>query len=108
MFIHAESVIGQPLVNDNDLYAVIRMGNDFMGKGNYYEIRIPLKITKAGQASYQDVDVWPQVNNLDLEMQRLIDLKVKRNNSVQPTQYYKKRMRMVKPTRFWVIRISVR
>ena len=87
MFIHAESVVGQPIVNDNDMYAVIRMGNDFIS--NYYEVRIPLKVTKAGQASYQDVDVWPLANELDLQLQRLTDLKVKRNNTVQPTQYYK-------------------
>ena len=43
MFIHAESVKNQQPINDGDMYAVIRIGNDFAG--NYYEVKIPLKIT---------------------------------------------------------------
>nr|WP_262901440.1 cell surface protein SprA [Flavihumibacter profundi] len=88
MFVHAESVIGSPAVKDNDLSAIIRIGNDFVG--NYYEVRIPLKITPEGQYSDAKADiVWPLENELDLTIQRLIDLKIRRNNVGQPNLYYK-------------------
>ncbi|MBL7748636.1 MAG: cell surface protein SprA, partial [Chitinophagaceae bacterium] len=44
MFIHAESVPTSAPVEDGDLSAVIRIGNDF--SGNYYEVKIPLKVTQ--------------------------------------------------------------
>ncbi|WP_240312795.1 cell surface protein SprA [Flavihumibacter solisilvae] len=88
MFVHTESVQGSAPVRDNDLSAVIRIGNDFVG--NYYEIRIPLKVTPFGQyAADQSNLVWPLENELDLSMQRLIDLKIRRNNASQPNLYFK-------------------
>ncbi len=46
MFLHAESVPGQRPVQDNELYAVVRIGQDFLN--NYYEIKVPLKVTLPG------------------------------------------------------------
>ena len=54
MFIHAESA-GGDVLQDSDLVAVIRMGSDFIS--NYYEIRIPLKITQFGATLA--TDIWP-------------------------------------------------
>lgn len=88
MFIHTEGVIGSPTLNDNDLSAVIRIGNDFVG--NYYEVRIPLKVTPAGRYTDATADVvWPTQNELALDIQRLIKLKLSRNASGQPNLYYK-------------------
>ncbi|MBE7171245.1 MAG: cell surface protein SprA [Williamsia sp.] len=87
MYIHAESVTGTTALNDNEINAVIRIGNDFIS--NFYEIKIPLKITRAGQS--RDSLVWPSANNLDLDLERLTQLKVTRNNSVQPSQFYQER-----------------
>lgn len=88
MFVHAESVIGSPVLKDNDLSAVIRIGNDFVG--NYYEIRIPLKITPPGQYNDAKADlVWPLENELDLSLQRLVKLKLSRNSAGQPNLYYR-------------------
>ncbi|HEY8396487.1 MAG TPA: cell surface protein SprA, partial [Flavihumibacter sp.] len=87
MFIHAESVVGAPAIQDNALSAVIRLGNDFVG--NYYEIRIPLKVTPFGRYSESQADVvWPAENELNLSIQRLINLKLSRNNSSQNNLYY--------------------
>lgn len=87
MFVHTESVIGSPTLNDNDLSAVIRIGNDFVG--NYYEIRIPLKVTPAGRYSDANPEiVWPAENELNLDLQRLINLKLSRNANTQPNLYY--------------------
>ncbi|MEO6221068.1 MAG: cell surface protein SprA, partial [Ginsengibacter sp.] len=42
MYIHAEKAPDSHL-DDNDLTAVVRIGNDFVS--NYYEVRIPLRLT---------------------------------------------------------------
>lgn len=79
MFIHAESVVGQRQLVDNEMNAIIRIGQDFLN--NYYEIKIPLKITPPGMyARGQEEKVWPTLNNLDLSLRDLIDLKIKRNS----------------------------
>jgi cell surface protein SprA len=86
MFIHAEAAgpLGTNGILDNDLTAIIRMGSDFTG--NYYEIRIPLKKTQWGATL--DTDVWPVANNLDLALNRLIQLKVDRNNKGVSNVYF--------------------
>ncbi len=85
MFIHAESVQAQTSLRNDDLTAVIRVGNDFIG--NYYEIRIPLKVTAFGATI--DSLVWPTENELNLDLTRLTRLKISRNNSTPPNTYYK-------------------
>src|SRR5258708_10459601 len=85
MFIHAEATGNQNGINDNDLSAVIRLGSDF--SSNYYEIKIPLKKTVRGAATADAI--WPSANNLNLNLQRLIQLKVNRNNKGASNAYYK-------------------
>ncbi|HPG12926.1 MAG TPA: cell surface protein SprA, partial [Chitinophagaceae bacterium] len=86
MFIHAESVQGYEAIQDGQMNAVVRIGNDF--SGNYYEVKIPLKITAFGTTD--SLLIWPEENNLDFQLQDLIDLKKKRNRAgVQPFEYYK-------------------
>jgi cell surface protein SprA len=85
MFIHAEA-IGTDDLNDNDLTAIVRMGNDF--QGNYYEVRIPLKKTRFGETD--SLRIWPDANNLDFDLQELTRLKSRRNKlGILPSQYYK-------------------
>lgn len=85
MFIHAESVLGQQSLDDGDIYGVARIGNDF--SGNYYEVRIPLKITLPGTTD--SAKIWPKENYLDFELQDLIELKRRRDKSGFPaSQYY--------------------
>jgi len=84
MFIHAENIVNPPVVvNNNDLTAVIRIGNDFLN--NYYEVKIPLKVTPPSPPNgYQNTDadqrkVWPDSNSLDFNIQDLVQLKLRRN-----------------------------
>jgi cell surface protein SprA len=80
MYIHAESVIGQRPIKDDELYAIVRIGQDFLN--NYYEIKIPLKITPPGTYPRgQEEKIWPTENNLDFSLRSLIDLKQQRNNA---------------------------
>jgi len=85
MFIHAEEVFNPGFIKDNDLNAVIRIGNDFVS--NYYEIRVPLKITPWGTTD--SLGIWPEANNLALDLQELVRLKTRRNKAgFSPAQYY--------------------
>ena len=87
MFIHAESVNGQRVVADNELNAVIRIGQDYLN--NYYEIKIPLHITAPSSAASAD-QIWPAANELNLALQDLIQLKLRRNNSgLSTTKIYR-------------------
>ena len=89
MFIHAEEVLFQGFIQDDDLNAVIRIGNDFVS--NYYEIRVPLKMTPWGVRD--SLRVWPELNELDLDLQELVRLKSRRNKAgYSPAQYYSERI----------------
>ena len=86
MFIHAESsnAPGSDL-ETGDLNAVIRIGNDYTT--NYYEIKIPLKVTPWGASD--SLAIWPSQNNLDFDLKILTDLKIRRNgNGQSPSVYY--------------------
>jgi cell surface protein SprA len=88
MFIHIEDA-NAPGTNfkDGDVLGVIRIGNDFAG--NYYEIKIPLKVTPWFTAD--SLLIWPAENNLDFDLQDLVNLKLERNRSGAPvSQYYRK------------------
>jgi len=86
MFIHAESVPGATPLENGDLNGVVRIGNDF--SGNYYEIKVPLRITPPGTTD--SLKIWPEENNLDFDLSELTDLKFRRNKAgIPPSQYYK-------------------
>jgi len=78
MFIHAESVPQRPEIKDGDINAVVRIGQDFLN--NYYEIKIPLKVTKGAVNPTAD-EIWPADNNLDFDLQELVQLKLRRNTT---------------------------
>lgn len=79
MFVHAEEIMGAEAIPDNRLYIFVRFGSDFTE--NYYEYKIPLKITDPQDAvgKKRDVVVWPAENNFDFEFSQLTDLKLERD-----------------------------
>ncbi len=86
MFIHAEGRGSDNAIQDNSLTAIVRLGNDF--QGNYYEVRIPLKKTRWNERD--SLLIWPELNNLDFDLQELTRMKLRRDNSsTPPSQYYK-------------------
>jgi cell surface protein SprA len=86
MYIHAESTRFSGDVKNDELYAVIRLGNDLIN--NFYEIKIPLKVTSWG--SLDAALIWPAANELDLNLSLLTDLKMERNNLGNVNAYYKR------------------
>ncbi|WP_160711501.1 cell surface protein SprA [Chitinophaga solisilvae] len=88
MYLHAEAVQNVNSLKDGQVHAVIRIGSDFVN--NYYEYRIPLKVTSWNAKSA--TEIWPESNNMQLVMQRLSQLKQKRNmcDSCSPLEAYPK------------------
>ena len=74
MFIHAESVVSQADVEDDELVAIIRIGSDL--SDNYYQIEHPLKMTAFFTSTA--ADVWPEVNELNVDLEVLKKLKLER------------------------------
>jgi cell surface protein SprA len=74
MFVHAEG----DLLNDNDLSAFIRLGVDY--QDSYYEYEIPLKATRPGTVDPNAI--WPEANNIDLELAALTRAKLVRDNAI--------------------------
>lgn len=84
MFIHAEEVVANS-IEDGEVSAIIRFGTDLTN--NYYEYEVPLKMTRGfvnSNASNADKLVWPDENFVDLEFQKLYDLKIQRQNANWP------------------------
>ncbi|ASU36035.1 T9SS outer membrane translocon Sov/SprA [Mucilaginibacter xinganensis] len=73
MFIHAEGT----QLRDDDLSAFVRLGVDYVD--NYYEYEIPLKITQPGTSA--PTSIWPDVNELNLQLSLLTTAKLARNNA---------------------------
>jgi hypothetical protein len=79
MFLHAESQMNTASpIKDKELTAIIRMGQDF--QNNFYEIRIPLKVTPKGTYTSVTADaVWPESNSMNLNLNDLVNLKLQRD-----------------------------
>ncbi len=88
MFLHAESQINSSnTIKDQDITAIIRMGQDF--QNNFYEIRIPLKVTPRGTYTPVNAEaVWPAENSMNLSLNDLVNLKLERDK--QHFSYTKK------------------
>ena len=84
MFIHAESIVNETALDNGDMVAFIRMGNDLTD--SYYEVQIPLNPTEFG--SHSPEQVWPYENRLNLPLHLLQEAKTKilGNPNINPTE----------------------
>ncbi|MCL9768939.1 cell surface protein SprA [Flavobacterium sp. HXWNR69] len=71
MFLHAEAVRENDL-QDDELTAFIRFGNDFTD--NFYQVEIPLKVSAYGSSTPEAV--WPAENEIQLPLDLLTKLKI--------------------------------
>ena len=72
MYFHAEAGPDGTALNDGDITAFVRLGSDF--DANYYEYEIPLSVTP-WYTGDEDL-IWPLENNMDIELQKLQNLKM--------------------------------
>ncbi len=82
MFVHAESNPTSTPLNDGELHAFLRIGTDF--NDNFYEYDIPLKVTSPGAGTAEEI--WPSINDMEIELDKLISAKLLRNNAIQMGQ----------------------
>jgi len=68
-------------LKDDQLTAFLRIGTDF--DQNFYEVELPLKITPNGNSPNVDV-VWPEANQIDLDLNQLYALKAARDRESFP------------------------
>ena len=74
LFLHAEPREGRMLA-DSAVTAFLRIGND--ATQNYYEVEIPLAVSPPG--SRVERDVWPEANDMNIDLDWLHQLKAERN-----------------------------
>lgn len=83
MFVHANRREGDPYpVRNKEVTLFVRLGADFTE--NYYQYEIPLHMTADNDAYRSDVEadqdsVWNPMNNVDISLDTLIQLKMARN-----------------------------
>lgn len=76
MFLSAHSPTKD--IKDGELYAFIRLGTDF--DQNYYEIEVPLTVTPSNTNLLELV--WPEANEIDLDLNELYALKARRDREI--------------------------
>ncbi|MDG1675212.1 MAG: cell surface protein SprA, partial [Flavobacteriales bacterium] len=92
MFVHVEAGRADEILNEGDVNVFVRLGSDY--DQNYYEYEIPLKPTPIDVAALTDYDIWPEENNIDINLDslRLLSLKKLQNryvlNQTSPTGVY--------------------
>ena len=91
MFIHAEKMYEYDDIEDGDLTVFLRFGSDLTD--NYYEYEVPLKFTDWYTSSTDDFAIWPEENNIEIDFDKLVEVKNNRNkslgtNNVQSNRVY--------------------
>mgnify|MGYP002624631121 CR=1 FL=1 len=88
MFVHAEAAREDSPLEDQDLTVFMRLGTDFTE--NYYEYEIPLKVTPWGTSYTNKEAIWPEINNMDILLENLVEVKSRRNEAMnQPNSNVK-------------------
>ena len=80
MFVHAEKMFEYDHMEDGDLTVFLRFGSDLTD--NYYEYEVPLKFTDWNVSSTDDFAIWPEENNIEIDLDELIEVKNNRNRSI--------------------------
>ena len=72
MFVHGDS----EFTDDDELTVFMRLGTDY--DQNYYEIEVPLKITRPANTKDPN-EIWPAENEFDFALDQLYKLKTQRD-----------------------------
>lgn len=80
MYIHAEKSIETQELMKGDVTVFIRIGSDFTE--NYYEYEVPVEFTPWFTSAANPRLIWPDANRMEIELQRLVDAKQRRNDAM--------------------------
>lgn len=67
MYTHAESLLNEVPLEDNEMVAFIRMGTDLTE--NFYQVELPLVPTQFGTSNPEDI--WPESNRFNVPLELL-------------------------------------
>lgn len=81
MFVHAEEKYLAEGLRDNDLTLFVRLGSDYTN--NYYEYEMPLALTPWGTTVDDAYAIWPEANNVDIDLQLFTEIKTHRNAKIR-------------------------
>lgn len=81
MFVHAEQKYAADRMDDGDMVLFVRLGSDYTN--NYYEYELPLRFTPWYTPSDDPYSIWPAENNVDIDLQKLIEIKTSRNTRIR-------------------------
>ena len=81
MFVHAEKKNAVDNLNDGDLSLFVRLGSDYTT--NYYEYEVPLRFTPWFTPSDDPYSIWPEDNNVDIDIQHMTVIKTNRNIKIR-------------------------
>ena len=97
MFAHAEKKYATDALESGDLTLFVRLGTDYTN--NYYEYELPLQLTDWYTPADDPYAIWPSENNVDIDLQKLVEIKTNRNIKVRageadysPTMLYSERV----------------
>ena len=81
MFVHAEKKFENDALYDGDLTLFVRLGSDYTN--NYYEYEVPLQLTPWGVPASSKELIWPEANNVEVDLLKLVDIKTNRNKQIR-------------------------
>ncbi|MDR0971321.1 MAG: cell surface protein SprA [Bacteroidales bacterium] len=81
MFVHAEKVLEKDTYKKGDVNLFVRLGADFTN--NYYEYELPLTFTPWHTGQTADNLIWPQDNNVDIDLEKIVQVKENRNAKIR-------------------------
>ncbi len=81
MFVHAEKKFEADRLYDGDLTLFVRLGSDYTS--NYYEYEVPLQFTPWGTSSSSKELIWPEANNVEIDLQKMVEIKSNRNSMIR-------------------------
>ena len=81
MFVHAEKKYQADNLDDGDLSLFVRLGSDYTN--NFYEYEVPLTLTPWGTSFDSRDIIWPEANNVEIDLQKMVEIKTNRNRHIR-------------------------
>jgi len=81
LYAHAEKVNANDNPKAGELHLFIRVGSDF--KQNFYEYDIPLSYTDWYTSALNPDAIWPEANNVNIDLEKLVSIKEHRNEKMR-------------------------